>query len=152
MGAQNIHEFIPHPKSLINAKDFSDYRELASYINEVKSNPSLQEEFYKWKKFPLSNEFENIITQCKTKHSPLCNICQHISDLKNGQTQHENSPQRNILPQYFHFDGNTVSNLNIGLKSRSFEFHITTNSCLSKSNIIRIFITLIGGLLAFGSG
>jgi hypothetical protein len=67
IGAPNIRDFYPAPKSVINARDFLSPKELAEFLNSLAKNDTAYSEYLEWKKpenLPkLSKSFLNLWTQ-----------------------------------------------------------------------------------------
>lgn len=86
MGAPNIDEFIPHPKSIIRVDQFSSPKALADYLKYLNENEKEYNEYLEWRKLPIS---ELQIPKSKRKrencrycnYSWRCRICQSIHGL-----------------------------------------------------------------------
>eukprot|EP01138_Halocafeteria_seosinensis_P001553 gb/GECG01001591.1/.p1 GENE.gb/GECG01001591.1/~~gb/GECG01001591.1/.p1 ORF type:complete len:545 (+),score=95.60 gb/GECG01001591.1/:1-1635(+) len=76
MGAPNIDEFAPGPKSFINARDFSSADELWDFLNHLNQNEEEYMQYHEWKKNGLSETFEAKLHQCA--HYAECRICEHV--------------------------------------------------------------------------
>lgn len=50
LGAPNIDDFLPDPSAVINARDFSNAKELAAYLKMVIEHPELYEKHQSWRK------------------------------------------------------------------------------------------------------
>lgn len=52
MGAPNINQFIPDPKSIINVNDFKSVESLANYLKYLANNETAYNEYHEWRKRP----------------------------------------------------------------------------------------------------
>lgn len=52
MGAPNVNEFIPHPRSIINVADFNSPKELANYLDYLLKNETAYNEYLEWRLLP----------------------------------------------------------------------------------------------------
>lgn len=57
MGAPNIDEWLPGPRSIIKTSDFGSPRELAEYLQKVLADRALYDSYFEWKKNGLSANF-----------------------------------------------------------------------------------------------
>jgi len=73
-GPENINEFLPHPDSIINVRDFASPQELAQYLQLVLRNLALYDRYTNWYKQPISTKFQEILN-APFYYSPTCVLC-----------------------------------------------------------------------------
>jgi len=79
-GAKNIYEFAPGKHSFINAHDFATPKDLANYLLYLDGNQTAYDEYFNWRKDPLSKEY--LDKYDKRVETMYCRICEELSYLK----------------------------------------------------------------------
>lgn len=77
IGAPNIEEFAPGPKSFVNAKDFQSAEDLWNYLQQLNDNDAEYQQYHEWKKQGLSETFKTKLSQCA--HYAECRICEFVT-------------------------------------------------------------------------
>lgn len=72
-GAPNIHDYFPVKHSFINAKSFTDMKELAKYLNYLDKNNTAYDEYFNWKYKPLPQKLFDL--QTISFRWNLCRLC-----------------------------------------------------------------------------
>lgn len=87
-GAGDASDYEPGKHSYINANDFGSPRELAEYLDYLDKNDTALEEYFEWKKHPLSPSYLGYIkhTHCDS----VCNLCVKVAELR---SQREEKPE-----------------------------------------------------------
>jgi len=85
LGAPNIDKYLPHPKAIINIRDFPSVNKLVDYLQQVASNDTLRLQHLEWLRQPLSPQFIQLLNASKlnSDNNIYCNICQSIDDVNN---------------------------------------------------------------------
>ena len=85
-GAENIDEFLPGKKSIINARDFPSPSDLAKYVQSLATNPVLYDEYFAWKRQGLSEKFTKHLQNCA--HYAECRICKKVLELNSNNNMY----------------------------------------------------------------
>eukprot|EP00002_Diphylleia_rotans_P027391 TRINITY_DN5490_c0_g1_i1.p1 TRINITY_DN5490_c0_g1~~TRINITY_DN5490_c0_g1_i1.p1 ORF type:complete len:411 (+),score=86.52 TRINITY_DN5490_c0_g1_i1:103-1335(+) len=76
LGAPNIVDFAPGPKSFIDIRDFPNTQHLVDYLHYLDQNPDEYRKYFDWKKKGLSESFVQKLDQCF--HHAECRLCQYV--------------------------------------------------------------------------
>lgn len=80
MGAPNVHPYwTPGENSLVQTKDFSGPRELASYLSRMCHDDSEYMKFFEWKKKGISDHFKQRFKDCAF-YGGECRLCLYIAE------------------------------------------------------------------------
>jgi len=86
-GRGDADDYEPGPHSYINANNFKGPKELAEYLNYLDKNDTALEEYFKWKKHPLSPAYLEYVKH--THCASICNLCVKVAEMRKerGQSQ-----------------------------------------------------------------
>lgn len=83
IGAPNIDDFVPGPKSLIKVSDFASASELVEYLEFLLANEDEYMKYFAWKNEGLSSSFETHLNNCV--HYAECRICRYVTENTKSQ-------------------------------------------------------------------
>jgi hypothetical protein len=83
IGPDNIDDFAPSDRSIINVNDFKSPKELAEYLNYLDQHDEEYEKYLEWKKTGPQQSFWDVV-DVNNIHSQ-CRLCLKIHDLKYGK-------------------------------------------------------------------
>lgn len=73
VGADNVDEFLPGDRCMINAADFAGPRELAEYLRRLDADDNEYAKYMQWRSEPIRPSF---IAKCeRLRERPLHNLC-----------------------------------------------------------------------------
>lgn len=81
LGADNVEDYIPSPRSIIKVKDFASPRLLGNYLNRLISNKTKYLDYFDWYNKPMSPTFEQAVDN--GWESSFCRLCKYVDALKN---------------------------------------------------------------------
>ena len=76
LGAPNVNDFLPHPKAIVNVRDFATAESLVDYLTPFSDYDRWVQEFHAWKYQGLPSSFEQILDRCV--HYAECRICKQV--------------------------------------------------------------------------
>lgn len=76
-GAPNIHKFSPGEHSFINVHDFKTPKDLAEYLFYLNKNKTAYDEYFEWRKKPLSQNYLEKWRQGTP--SMFCRLCDRLA-------------------------------------------------------------------------
>lgn len=76
IGAPNIREYTPGPKSYIDIRDFPDPQALVDKLRELDANDDAYMRYFDWKSLGLSDKFQTHLSNCA--HYAECRICEFV--------------------------------------------------------------------------
>ena len=75
-GADNVEEFLPGDRCIINAADFRDPRELAEYLRHLDTHEDEYQQYMAWRNRPLRPSF---LAMCESvREHPLVRLCRML--------------------------------------------------------------------------
>jgi hypothetical protein len=75
-GAQNVDEYLPGDRCMINAHDFAGPRQLAEYLHQLDRDDRAYNKYHAWRHRPLRPEFVDI---CESQRPALlARLCRHL--------------------------------------------------------------------------
>ena len=84
LGGANYSQIAP-PKSYIDTKDFSNPKELASYLNYLLKNQNAYDEYFEWKSyFKVYNTHEEYMAKA------MCHLCEKLNSVTSQEKTYEN--------------------------------------------------------------
>jgi len=78
LGAPNIHDFLPHPDSVLLIEDFHSIEALVDYVKLASNDEKLYAKHMVWKTKNLSDTFMNRVAT-KPMDSIFCKVCDFIA-------------------------------------------------------------------------
>ncbi len=78
LGADNIDDYLPSPKSIINARDFSSGVALAHYIQQVAANETLFRSYHAWSQ----QDVDSLLERRGCLHSSYCRFCEYAAKFR----------------------------------------------------------------------
>jgi len=86
MGAPNVQEYLPHPKSVVLASQFGSAMELVEYLRYLDTNQTAYDEHFVWKTDPSAQEAARqvldrllALSEYTDTDSFACRVCRWIS-------------------------------------------------------------------------
>eukprot|EP01132_Coremiostelium_polycephalum_P002658 gene2658-3298_t len=84
LGARNIDQFLPDPRSIINIRDFTSIKDLTDYLKLVETDDNIRRKHLQWieKRGKFGERFDRFSADGEEGIPMFCNICRKILEVE----------------------------------------------------------------------